>query len=153
MDGTRKHHPEWGYPDPKWHAWYVLNYKWILAIKYRITKLGPELKKLNDKEGPREDAWISFRRGNKIVIRNVWRDGGGWGIRQGGAWVVRGFIVVRAWERGPEEWMKFDDRTGKEGSLGQVWGQGCKRLHGVYEGDSSWVPSSGEYGIHSGFLL
>ena len=26
-------------PDPLGHAWYVLTYKWILAIKYRILRL------------------------------------------------------------------------------------------------------------------
>jgi hypothetical protein len=31
MDGSRKSHSEWGIQDPKWHAWYVLNDKWILA--------------------------------------------------------------------------------------------------------------------------
>ena len=29
MDGTRKYHPERGNPDPKGHACYVLNFKWI----------------------------------------------------------------------------------------------------------------------------
>ena len=27
-------HPEWGNIGPKGHAWYVLTYEWILAIKY-----------------------------------------------------------------------------------------------------------------------
>ena len=75
-DGTKKHHPEWGNSDPKGHAWHVLSYKWILAIKYSILMLhSPDPKKLNNKEGPREDAWISLRRGNKIVIviSDVWR--------------------------------------------------------------------------------
>ena len=35
-------------------------------------------KKLNSKENPREDAWISLRRGNKVERR--WREEGtGWG--------------------------------------------------------------------------
>jgi hypothetical protein len=38
MGGTRKGHPEYGSPDTKKNqTWYVLNYKWILVIKYRIT--------------------------------------------------------------------------------------------------------------------
>jgi len=37
MDGIRKDHPEGGNPDPERQTGYVLTYKWILAIKYRIT--------------------------------------------------------------------------------------------------------------------
>jgi hypothetical protein len=38
--------------DPKGHAWYVLTYKWILTIKYRISMIPPtDSKKLNKKEG------------------------------------------------------------------------------------------------------
>ena len=33
MDGTRKYHPEWGNPDPKGRACYVVTSKWILAKK------------------------------------------------------------------------------------------------------------------------
>jgi hypothetical protein len=36
MDGSYKYNPERGNPDPKWCAWYVLTYKWILAINCRI---------------------------------------------------------------------------------------------------------------------
>jgi hypothetical protein len=43
--------------------------KWILTINYRIpTPHSTDPKKLNKKEGTNEDAWIAFRRGNKIVI-------------------------------------------------------------------------------------
>ena len=52
MNGTRKYHPEPGNPDPKGHAWYILTYKWISAIKIRYT----DPKKLNKKEGPSEKA-------------------------------------------------------------------------------------------------
>jgi hypothetical protein len=42
---------------PKGHAWYVLTCKWILAIQYRIPTLhSTDLKKLNKKEVPSEDA-------------------------------------------------------------------------------------------------
>jgi hypothetical protein len=41
----------------KVHAWYVLTYKWILAIKYWIPTLySTDSKKLNKKEGPSEAA-------------------------------------------------------------------------------------------------
>jgi len=39
---------------------YVLTYKWILAIKYKILSvhsIDPEM--LNNKEGSRENAWVS----------------------------------------------------------------------------------------------
>jgi hypothetical protein len=39
MNGTRKYHIEQSNPDPKGHAWYVLTYKWILAIMYRRSTL------------------------------------------------------------------------------------------------------------------
>ena len=32
MDGTRKHHPEWGNSDPKRWIKYVLTHKWIVAL-------------------------------------------------------------------------------------------------------------------------
>jgi hypothetical protein len=34
-------------------------------------------KKLNKKEGPRKEAGIALRRGNKIVIRGRWKKGTG----------------------------------------------------------------------------
>jgi hypothetical protein len=37
MDEILEYYPEWSNPDLKIHAWYVLTYKWILVIKYRIT--------------------------------------------------------------------------------------------------------------------
>ena len=38
-------------------TWYILTYKWTLAIKYRTTTLqSTDPKKLSNKEGPREDA-------------------------------------------------------------------------------------------------
>jgi hypothetical protein len=41
----------------KGHAWYVLTYKWTLDMKSRINTLqSTDPKKLNNKEGPREDA-------------------------------------------------------------------------------------------------
>jgi hypothetical protein len=58
MDGTRKYHPESGNPDPKVHVVrYVLNFKWILDISYRMLRLHfTDPKTLNIKEGPVEDA-------------------------------------------------------------------------------------------------
>jgi hypothetical protein len=57
MDGTRKYHPERGISDPKGHSCYVLTYKWILSIKYRIATLySLDQKKLSKNEDPSEDA-------------------------------------------------------------------------------------------------
>ena len=79
MEGTIKYQPKWCNPDPKGHTWYVLTYKWILVIKYRITMLqSTDPKKPNTKEGPRKSGWIFLRRRNKIDIWGGWRKGTGW---------------------------------------------------------------------------
>jgi hypothetical protein len=39
MNGTRKYHRKWGNSDAKWHAWYVLNNKWILEKKVQNTQV------------------------------------------------------------------------------------------------------------------
>jgi hypothetical protein len=45
-------------------------------------------KKQNNKEDPREDAWISLRRGNKLDTGSGWREGTVWemGCRGGMRW-------------------------------------------------------------------
>jgi hypothetical protein len=99
------------------YAWYVLTYKWILAIKYKITSLQSTYpKKSNNREGSREDGLIFLRRGNKIDISSGWRDGSGcergWGRELG-----RGSGIGRVGER--------EQRFDEAGDLG-----------GVYKGDS-----------------
>ena len=43
-------------PDPERHAWCILTYRWILAVKYRITMLkSTDSKNLSNKEGQEED--------------------------------------------------------------------------------------------------
>ena len=74
IDGTRKY-PEW--LRRYMHVWYVLTDKWILAIKYRIPIHPTDPNMLNKKEGPNKDAWITFSRGNKIVIGCRGRDRSG----------------------------------------------------------------------------
>jgi hypothetical protein len=37
-----------------------------------------EPKKLSNKEGPRVDAWISLRWGNRIEFGGGWKEGTGW---------------------------------------------------------------------------
>jgi hypothetical protein len=57
MDRTRKYYPERGNPYPERHTWYLLTYKWILAIKYRIPMLySTDPNKLSNKKDEREDA-------------------------------------------------------------------------------------------------
>jgi hypothetical protein len=69
MNGIRKHDPEWGNLDAKWHAWYALIDKSILAVKYRLPMMHPEdPKKSNKKEVSSKDVWITLTRGSKIVI-------------------------------------------------------------------------------------
>ena len=58
MDETGKYHPECGNSDPKInHTLYALAYKWILAMKHRITMLkSTDPKKLRNNKDPRKDA-------------------------------------------------------------------------------------------------
>jgi hypothetical protein len=80
MDGTRKYHPEWGNPDQKGQAWYVLTDQWILAKKYRTPMIQlTDCIKFYKKEGPSEDATIPLRRGKKIIMVGRWREGSGGG--------------------------------------------------------------------------
>jgi len=52
VDETRKYHS-----DPRDYAWYVLTYKWKLAITHRIPTLqSTNPKKAHDKNDPGEDA-------------------------------------------------------------------------------------------------
>jgi hypothetical protein len=48
-----------------------------------------DLKKLNKKEGTSKDSSISFRRGNKIVIRGRWGKGTRWERGKEGEWRFR----------------------------------------------------------------
>ena len=62
------------------HAWYILTYTHLsCTIRYRIAMLhSTDPKEPNNKEDPREEAWIFLRRGNKIDIGNGWMEGTGW---------------------------------------------------------------------------
>ena len=52
-----KNHPENTQSKKDTHRRNIITYKWILAIKYRITMLqSTEPKKLNNKDGSKEDA-------------------------------------------------------------------------------------------------
>jgi hypothetical protein len=54
MDETGKDHSERGNLDSERQTWYVLTYKWILVIKYRVNMLQTtDPKKLSNKQDPR----------------------------------------------------------------------------------------------------
>jgi hypothetical protein len=66
MDGTRKHHPEWGNQETKEHTWYVLKDKWILPQKLRLpTVQHTNHMELKKKEDQSVDASILHRKGKK----------------------------------------------------------------------------------------
>jgi hypothetical protein len=72
MDRTRKY-PEYGNPNPKGHAWYVLNDKYILAKKYRISRIQLTYhKKFNKQKGPSEDASIHLKGERNRRRRGIW---------------------------------------------------------------------------------
>jgi hypothetical protein len=53
---NRKYHSERGHPDPEGHTYYIVTYKWLFTVKYRIHVLYyTDPKRLNNKEGPRND--------------------------------------------------------------------------------------------------
>ena len=55
-------------------SWYILTYKWVLAIKYRmLTLYSREQKKQNKRDCTSKDAQISLRNKDKIVIKGRWR--------------------------------------------------------------------------------
>jgi hypothetical protein len=63
--------------DPKGHTWYVLTNKWILAKKYRISRIQSiELKKVNRPKGPSEDALRRLGRKKKAITGGG--EGPGW---------------------------------------------------------------------------
>jgi hypothetical protein len=81
MDGSWECHPERSNPVPKGHAGYVLTYKWILAIKYRIPTLQPtDLKRLE--QGCLSSTWKGKWNGQGRQM-----EGGNWvGKGIGGEW-------------------------------------------------------------------
>ena len=140
MGGTWEYHP-----DSIGHAWYVVTYKPL--IKYRIPILHfTDPKKLNKKKGPSEEAWVSLRRGNKIVLRGRWRERPGWNRGWGEKWAV---FRIRYEER-PGKWPGSPENEWKS-----VAGGGCGHLKEVPEtwigrlpringGDLSWDSSRGD---------
>ena len=64
-----QHHPEWGNPGTKEHAWYALTDEWILAQKLGIPKIQfTDHMKLKNKENQSVDALVLLRRGNKMPM-------------------------------------------------------------------------------------
>ena len=63
---------------PKGHAWYVLNDKWILAIRYKIFMIHPtDSKMLNKKEHPSVETRVPLRMVN-INVMGGREEGPGW---------------------------------------------------------------------------
>ena len=70
MNGTRKHHPEYGNPVTNEHIWFALHDKWMLAQKLGIPKIQfTDHMKLKKKEDQSADASVLLRRGNKNILR------------------------------------------------------------------------------------
>jgi hypothetical protein len=73
MDGTQKDYAESGNPDSERQTWYILLYKWKLALKYRITTLqSTDPKKQSNKEGSREHACMNLSDISKHHRLHVW---------------------------------------------------------------------------------
>ena len=98
-------------------------------------------KKLNKKEGPNKDAWISLRRGNKIVIGVRWNEGTGrnrgWrGNYRGVFWIRYGVRYARGLEGqkkgGGGCWGNLED-------MAVTWvGEGSQESIGVTLDESHW---------------
>ena len=72
MDVSGGHHPEWGNPVTKEVTWYALTDKWILAQKFRITKIQfAKHKKIKKKEDQHVDTSFLLRIRNKIPMERV----------------------------------------------------------------------------------
>jgi hypothetical protein len=76
-------------------------------------------KKLNTKEGPREEAQILLKRGDKIVIGIRWREGARWEGGWEGEWGFMSRCGERQ-ERGPEG--QRARRMNRNLQLTVVWG-------------------------------
>ena len=61
-------------------------------------------KKLSKKEGPRTDAWISLRNGNKMDMGNGRREGTAWKMGWGGVWELRSGVGRGRGEGWDREW-------------------------------------------------
>jgi hypothetical protein len=77
--------------------------------------------KLNKKKGPSEEACISLRRGNKIVIKDRWKEGTG----KEGEWEIQYQVWGRAGEMAkyPRKWKEILQRARSWGTS-PGWGRG-----------------------------
>jgi len=95
MDRIWDYHPEWAKPNPKrtcmvWTHLYV-------DIGHEIEDAHVTLyrsKEVKQEEKHKEDAWISLKRENKIVIRSRWREGTGWES----VWEKNEGVQVQMWQ-------------------------------------------------------
>ena len=68
MDGTWAYHPEWGNQITKYHTWCVLTDKWILAEKFRISKIHSQTILTSRRKFK---VWMLLRRGNWILTGGI----------------------------------------------------------------------------------
>ena len=68
MDGTWAYHPEWGNQITKYHTWCVLTDKWILAEKFRISKIHSQTILTSRRKFK---VWMLLRRGNGILTGGI----------------------------------------------------------------------------------
>ena len=72
MDVSRGYHPEWGNPITKEHTWYALTDGWILAPKFRRSKIQfAKHMKLKKNKDQSVDTLPLLRIGNKTPMEGV----------------------------------------------------------------------------------
>ena len=71
MDGTGRHHPEWGNPITKELTWYVLTDKIIVAQKLRIPKIQDTKDMKLKKNKDQSVDTLPLRIGNKTPVEGV----------------------------------------------------------------------------------
>lgn len=112
MQGIRIYHPEFQRPRKA----HIVCTHLSVDIRHKAQDNHATIhkpKKLSNKEGPKEDAWISSRRGNEINFWGGWREGTGWEGKWGGQGWGLGVGRERQWSTGL--------RKRKEISEGHLW--------------------------------
>ena len=99
MDGTWKYHPEWGNSDPKFHAWYVLTNKWILAnnILQNTQDTVHRTQKVQQAEGPKYGLLSPTWEGEEN--NHIWRRREVPGRESEWGWWERGTWSGIGWEK------------------------------------------------------
>ena len=98
-------HPEWVNPDPKGHVWHILSYKWILAIKYRITMLWSQTHRSQITKKAQGSVFESFSGGEinsylRLMEKGKWWQRG-WEGKHGGEGKLYRERTVKRGQRSP----------------------------------------------------